>query len=72
MTEKRKLVIDQAIVTPLSPSLVKQGDAVLAMMEREALRQAREWHDQFAHPLGCIGHCDPRLLDDKDERETNP
>jgi hypothetical protein len=24
------------------------------------------------NPLGCIGHCDPRLIDDKDERETNP
>jgi hypothetical protein len=59
------------------------GDAVLAMMEREALRQAREWHDQFPpmpvwpitdNPLGCIGHCDPKVIEDEpcNESDTLP
>ena len=43
-------------------------------VEGEMDRRMKELQDWAAssNPLGCIGHCDPRLIDDKDERETNP
>jgi hypothetical protein len=56
--------------------LEQTSKPMVAMAHMQAMNsltpeQVRDWLASV-HPLGCIGHCDPRLIDDKDERESNP